>query len=67
MGVIYFFRAISMASTQLPLASRNYQCSPQVNLVLIVLDTNFIIVFIQIASSKIHLKLQTSRLLSLLK
>lgn len=29
MGVIYFFRAISMASTQLPLASRNYQCSPQ--------------------------------------
>ena len=30
MGVIYFFRAICMASTQLPLASRNYQCSPQV-------------------------------------
>lgn len=31
MGVIYFFRALCMASTQLPLASRNYQCSPQVS------------------------------------
>lgn len=29
MGVIYFFRAICMASTQLPLASRNYHCSAQ--------------------------------------
>lgn len=30
MGLIYFVRAICMASTQLPLASRNYTCSPQV-------------------------------------
>ena len=30
MGIIYFFRALCLASTQLPLASKNYYCSPQV-------------------------------------
>ncbi|OTF81856.1 hypothetical protein BLA29_004913 [Euroglyphus maynei] len=29
MGIIYFFRALCLASTQLPLASKNYYCSPQ--------------------------------------
>ncbi|XP_075678092.1 uncharacterized protein LOC113794756 [Dermatophagoides pteronyssinus] len=29
LGIIYFFRALCLASTQLPLASKNYSCSPQ--------------------------------------
>jgi shingomyelin synthase len=29
MGVLYLFRAICMASTQLPIANKNYYCSPQ--------------------------------------
>ncbi len=34
MGVLYLFRAICMASTQLPIANKNYYCSPQVSLII---------------------------------
>ncbi len=31
MGVLHLFRAICMTSTELPIANKNYYCSPQVS------------------------------------